>query len=402
MTMVSYPLNMSCGQTDLHPDCLAVLARQLGTPIYYPPYWKLELETIGLLRRLMHTQNDVLLITGSATYGEEAAILSVVEPGQKVITVNSGVYGQVLTDLVDITGGNPIEIKIEEGEAVSPQQIRNVLLEQPDVVMVAAAYCDTSMGTINPISEIGAMLTEFPNVVFLVDAVSALGAMQLRVDEWGIDVCCTSPQKCVNGPQGLAIVSVSEKAWRAIQGRGTPIHSLCLDLTVWRAYHDGVREAYESGQWTDISYATQKAIHGPSPSYVLVAGLRAAVEAILDEGEEKVFARHELAARAVREAIRAMGLKVRAEEAVAAPVCTCIEFPRAVDWTELASIMLQEHGIALAAGFRIGNMGLVADPRCILPTISALELTMRKLGYDVPAGAGLETAREVFAGAALE
>jgi len=400
--MASYPLNMSCGQTDLHPACLAALGRQLGTPIYYPPYWKLELETISLLRRLMHTENDVLLITGSATYGEEAAILSLMEPGQKVITANSGVYGQVLTDLVGITGGESIEIRVEEGKAVSPEQIRNVLLKEPEVVMVAAVHCDTSMGTVNPISEIGAMLAEFPQVLFMVDAVSALGALPLRVDEWRIDVCCTSPQKCVNGPQGVAIVSVSDKAWRAIEERNTPIHSLCLDLTVWRAYHDGVREAYESGQWTDISYATQKAIHGPSPSYVLVEGLKAALEAILEEGEEKVFARHELAARAVRAAIRAMGLKVKADEAVAAPVCTCIEFPGPVDWTRLASTMLEKHGIALAAGFRIGNMGLVADPRCILPTISALELTMRNLGYDVPAGAGLEAAREVFAGGAVK
>lgn len=400
--MASNPLNMSCGQTDLHPASLAALGRQLGTPIYYPRYWELELETIGLLRRLMHTENDILLITGSATYGEEAAILSIVEPSQKVITVNSGVYGQVLTELVNITGGESIEIRIDGGKAVSPEQIREVLLEEPGVVMVAAAFCDTSMGTINPIPEIGAMLTEFPDVLLLVDAVSALGAMPLRVDEWGIDVCCTSPQKCVNAPQGLAIVSVSDKVWQTVGGRSTPINTLCLDLTVWRAYHDGVREAWESGQWTDISYATQKAIHGPSPSYVLVAALKAAVEAILDEGEEKVFARHELAARAVREAIRAMGLKVKADETVAAPICTCIEFPQDVDWTELASTMLEEHGIALAAGFRIGNMGLVADPRCILPTISALELTMRDLGYDVPAGAGLEAARRVFAGASVE
>jgi aspartate aminotransferase-like enzyme len=395
--MASYPFNMSCGQTDLHPACVAALGRQLGTPIYYPPYWKLELETIALLRRLMHTQNDVLLITGSATYGEEAALLSLVEPGQKVITVNSGVYGQVLTDLVNITGGVPIEIRIPEGEAVSPDEIRNVLLKEPDVTMVAAVHCDTSVGTINPIPEIGAMLAEFPDVLFMVDAVSALGATQVRVDEWRIDVCCTSPQKCVNGPQGVAIVSVSDKAWQMIEGRNTPINSLCLDLTVWRAYHDGVREAHESGRWSDISYATQKAIHGPSPSYVLVAALKAALQEILDEGEDAVFARHELAARAVREAVRAMGLKVKADEAVAAPVCTCIEFTEEVDWTALASTMLEEHGIALAAGFRIGNMGFVADPKYILPTISALESTLRRLGYEVPAGAGLEAARRVFA-----
>jgi (S)-ureidoglycine-glyoxylate aminotransferase len=128
-----------------------------------------------------------------------------------------------------------------------------------------------------------------------------------------------------------------------------------------------------------------------------VAALKAALEAIVDEGEQEVFARHELAARAVREAIRAMGLKVKADEAVAAPICTCIEFAQEVDWTELASTMLEEHGIALAAGFRIGNMGFVADPKYILPTISALELTLRRLGYDVPPGAGLEAGRRVFA-----
>lgn len=395
--MVSHTFNMSCGQSDLHPASVAALGRQLGTPIYYPPYWELELETIGLLRRLMHTQNDVLLITGSATYGEEAALLSLVEPGQKVITVNSGVYGQVLTDLVNITGGVPIEIRVEEGRAVTPDQIRDVLLKEPDAVMVAAVHCDTSVGTINPIPEIGAMLAEFPKVLFMVDAVSALGTTELRVDEWRIDVCCTSPQKCVNGPQGVAIVSVSDKAWHTIEGRSTPINSLCLDLTVWKAYHDGVREAHESGRWSDISYATQKAIHGPSPSYVLVAALKAALQAILDEGEAEVFTRHALAARAVREAIRAMGLKVKANEAVAAPICTCIEFPQEVDWTELASTMLEDHGIALAAGFRIGNMGFVADPKYILPTISALELTLHRLGYDVVPGIGVEAARRVFA-----
>jgi pyridoxamine--pyruvate transaminase len=166
---------------------------------------------------------------------------------------------------------------------------------------------------------------------------------------------------------------------------------------VWKAYHDGVREAHESGRWSDISYATLKAIHGPSPSYVLVAALKAALQAILDEGEAEVFTRHALAARAVREAIRAMGLKVKANEAVAAPICTCIEFPQEVDWTELASTMLEDHGIALAAGFRIGNMGFVADPKYILPTISALELTLHRLGYDVVPGMGVEAARRVFA-----
>jgi aspartate aminotransferase-like enzyme len=390
---------MSCGQTALYPETLAALAAQIDQPIYYPQYWAAEIAAINLLRRLAHTHNDVLLIAGSATYGEEAAMVSLLEPGDKVLTVNSGMYGQVLTELAAIVGAQPIEIRVPEGEAVSPEAIRAALEAEPGIKMVAVVYADTSQGSVNPIPAIGAMLRDFPEVLFLVDAVSALAAMELRVDDWRIDVCCTSPQKCVNAPQGLAIVIVSERAWRVLRARATPIRSLCLDLGVWREYHAGVRAAFESGQWQDISTVTQKCIHGPSPSYVLVRALKASLEAILAEGPEQVYRRHRVASQAVRAAVRALGLRPKAADAVAAPMTTTLVFPNDVDWTQFASTMLEQHGIAVAAGFRLGTMGQVADPRCVLPAIAALEQTLCALGYPVELGAGVAAAQRVFAAA---
>ncbi|HBG74000.1 MAG: hypothetical protein A2X25_02335 [Chloroflexi bacterium GWB2_49_20] len=389
-------INMSCGQTSLNPECLKALSKQIFQPIYYPEYWSTEIAVVDMLRKICHTQNDVLLMAGSATYGEEAAMLSLLEPGDKVLTVNSGMYGQVLTDLTKIVGAQPIEIKVEEGKSVEPSIIRDQLELDPEIKMVALVYADTSQGTVNPVPEIGDMMRDFPDVLLMVDAVSALAALELRLDEWRIDICCTSPQKCVNAPQGLAIVFVSNRAWAVIKDRKTPINSLCMDLTVWKEYHDGVRVASTTGQWQDISTVTTKCVHGPSPSYSLVYGLKASLEAILFEGLENVYHRHSSASKAIRVALRALGLGVKADEEVAAPMATTIVFPKPVDWTKFASKMLMDYGIAIAGDFRIGNMGFVADPRYVIPTIAALESTLLDFGFPVELGAGVKAAHCVF------
>jgi aspartate aminotransferase-like enzyme len=389
-------LNMSCGQTDLHPDVLQALGRQFEGPIYYPPYWRLEVETIELLRRLMNTGSEVLLIAGSATYGIEAALISLLEPGEKVIVANSGMYGQVLVDVSRIIGCHAIDIKAPTGRPVTAEMITEQLALHPDAALVAAVHCDTSVGVQTRIDEIGAMLqTSSSEALFLVDGVSAAGAVEIRVDDWHIDVYCTSPQKCLNAPQGLAMVAVGDRAWAKISRRKAPIKTLCTDLTVWRDYHEGVARAHAGGAWSDISTATRKAIHGPSPSYSLVAGLNAGLKALFREGLDHSFARHAIAARAVRAGVRAMGLGVRAEESVAAPISTHLEFDRPVDWTELAGQMLEKHGIALASDFRIGTMGGSADARSVLVTLEALESTLVDLGY--PVTHGVDAAREVLA-----
>ncbi len=165
------PLNMSCGQTALHPQVLEALSEQVEGPIYYPSYWKLEIETIDLLRSVLHTKNDVLFIAGSATYGEEEALKSLLEAGEKVLIANSGMYGQVLVDTVEIIGGQAVNIVSTEGEPVTPQLLRQALRTDPEIMMVAAVHCDTSTGIMTPIAEIGDMLAKgFPDKLFMVDA----------------------------------------------------------------------------------------------------------------------------------------------------------------------------------------------------------------------------------------
>jgi aspartate aminotransferase-like enzyme len=330
--------NMSCGQTALSPSCLEALGEQLDTPLYYLPYWKIEAETIAMLRDLLHASGDVLLITGTATYGLEAVMITVLEPGDKILTVNTGVFGQLLTELATVTGGRPNEIWVERGQVVDPEAIREQLRADPSIKMVAVVAVETSMGTTNPIREIGEVMREFPGVLLMVDAVSAAGAIDVRVDEWGIDFCCTSSQKTLNAPQGVAIVTVSEKGWRAIAARKSPIPTVSLDLTVWRSYHEipkrslaGKPSTYlelaSLAQSGDTSVPKFKVVHGPSPSYVVIKGLHGALKDLMAEGPELAIHRHRVAGRALRAGVRAMGFEVLAEEAAAAPNCTVVLLP---------------------------------------------------------------------------
>ena len=208
--------NMSCGQTALHPDCLESLGKQLVTPLYYPPYWNIEGETIEMLQVLFNTKNDVLLITGTATHGIESVINSTLEKGEKILTVDSGVFGHLYKEVADITGACPKELYVERGKSISPEAIRAELLKDPEIKMVSVCFVETSMGTMNPIKEIGNVLKEFPDVLYMVDGVSAAGAVDIRVDDWGIDFLCTSGQKTLNAPQGVAIVTVSKKGWKKL------------------------------------------------------------------------------------------------------------------------------------------------------------------------------------------
>jgi len=402
--MQTSKINVSCGQTDLYPGCLEAMGRQLGTPIYYPHYWETEIETIRMLQTLFGTTSDVLLMDGCATYGGEAALMSTLEPGEKALFVITGTFGQVWHDVAVCVRVDTVDIMVEPGDAVRPEQIETALKSDPAIRLVSVVHVETSMGTINPVPEIGEVMRSFPEVLYMVDAVSSLGAMPVHMDEWGIDLCLSSPQKCINAPQGLALLAASEKVWRKIEARKTPIPSLCLDLTVWRQYHRGVRSAHEASKGEgvrDVAFAAgrkAKAAHGPSPSYVLVKALKASLEEIFDEGLENVFRRHRIASKAVRAAVTALGLGLRMKsEAVSAPVCTKIVWPEGLDVGKLARWMQENYGVALG-GDRIGNMGFVANPQYILPTIHALEMGLKAFGVDIPLGAGVEAARKVFAG----
>lgn len=418
----THGLNLSCGQTDIHPKALEAMSKSLPTPIYYPPFAEMEGACISLVQGLMHTRNDVLLVTGSATYGEEAAMNSVLEPGELCVTVNAGVFGQVLTDVARATGAKAKEIAISPGRGVTVDRVRSTLKANPDARMLAVVHIETTAGSCNPVAEIGMMLrNEFPDVLYMVDAVSSFGCLPLRVDEWGIDICCSSSQKCLNAPQGIAIVSMSERAWRAVEERRSVIPGLCLDLITWRRWHAGVLGAREAearraveGATTedqiDTSYTAYKAAHGPSGSYVLMNALRAALEAIHDEGEEAVVKRHAVAGAAFRAGVRAMSLVTLAAEEDAAPCSTCIVIPgEFFDVQGYMRMIWEEYGIATAGGSptsdvhgyvgsRVGLMGFVANATSVYALLEAMEHVLPRFGVQIVSDVAISAAAAVFGG----
>ena len=405
---VKQRINMSCGQTPLSPACLAAIGKQLVEPIYYSHYPEVEKETCLMLRQLMNTQNGPMLIPGSAVYGLEAAMLSTVESGDRVLTVNAGSFGRLLSELARFAGGDTTEIALEEGQSVDPETIRGHLLGDPGIKQVALVHCETTTGTLNPIEAVGRMLkNEFPHVIYMVDCVSSFGGIEVRVDDWGIDLLVTTTQKCLNAPQGLAIVIASEKAWDRIENLRSAPRAMCLDLHSWRRYgmDGGAALGYSMFDKAGVPRARKPhprdwPAHGPAPSYTLVVGLHASLKAIMDEGPEHVYHRHYVASRAVHSALRALGLGIVAKSEVsAAPMATRIAWPPLpdhLDMTELHRILLEDHGIAISSLGRIGTMGFMAVPEHVQRTISALEKALNKLGYNVEEGAGVSAVREVF------
>ncbi len=398
-------LNLSAGQTALSPGCRAALSRQMDAPIYYPDYFTAELEVAKILQGLIGTQSEVLLITGNATHAIEMTLLSLLEPGEGILTVNGGTFGQVFTEIAKIIGANPIEVKVPHGESITPEQLTNVLRLHPHCKAVSLVHIETSTGVLAPLAELAQVVRAFDKLL-IVDAVSSLGVVPIAMDDWGIDVLISSGQKALNAPQGLSILAINERALQAIKTRRTPIASVCLDLEVWRQHrHLGV-EVLQAAWQESQPLPTMKAkiVHGPSPSGPLVFGLLGALLDLMNEGIEKVFQRHAIAARAVRQGLRSLGLPVLAKEEVAAPSVTTALLPNGINELEFRKAIYHRHGIALGAGpveiglnaFRIGTMGRSAHPNAILPGLKAVGQTLAAFSHPCDPEMGWHTAEAII------
>ncbi|MCL4561982.1 MAG: aminotransferase class V-fold PLP-dependent enzyme [Chloroflexi bacterium] len=398
-------LNVSAGQTTLSSGARAILGRQMDAPIYYPDYYRAELDAAAHLQDLMGTRSEVLILTGNATHAIEATMVSLLEPGQEIITINGGIFGQVFTEVAALTGAIPVEIRVPYGSALDLDLLERVLRKHPRAAAVGVVHVETSTGVLQPLEELADLVRPF-GMLLIVDAVSSLGATQLFADRWGIDVCLSSGQKALNAPQGLAIVSTSDRAWKAIEQRQTPIGSLCLDLRTWRDYREwDVSASLKAWQGSGrLRQPARRAVHGPSPSGPLVYGLLGALQDIAAEGKERVFQRHRVASKAVRLGLRGLGLRVLADEPIAAPSVTTALLPDGIDEFELRRKVYQEHGIALGAGpveiglnaFRVGTMGCAAHPVFQMPVMEALGKALYEMGCGCRPEAGAEAAKAIF------
>jgi pyridoxamine--pyruvate transaminase len=363
-----------------------VLAAQ-GAPITYhydPAFLEAFRRTEGKVGELYRTKQDILLMQGEAVLGLEAAARSLVKPGTPVLNLVSGVFGKGMGYWLADFGALLHEIEVPYNDSVDPADVERYLDEHPEIELVTVVHSETPSGTLNPVEEIGP-IAKARDALVLVDCVSSLGGIPIWPDEWHLDVCVAGPQKCLGGPPGMSLMSVSEEAWQAIRRNPTAPRASYLSMLDWKE------------QWIDGEKFPF------TPSVVDLHGVEAACDEVLEEGLEASFARHERAAKACRAGARAMGIDLwPVSDEVSAACVTALAVSNGLTDTQVRDHCRSRYGVMISGGqgagnlVRIGHMGPSARSLYPVVGLAAVGRTLADLGVPVNVGEGLEAALEVL------
>ncbi len=350
------------------------------------PEFKAALEacTEGL-KRVFRTKDEIFILTASGTGGLEAAIVNFLSPGDHVLSVSIGVFGNRFASIASTYGAEVEKLDFEMGQAADPAKIKARLDADTgkEIKAVLVTHNETSTGVTNDLAAIGKVVREH-GALLLVDGISSLVAIDFRMDEWGVDVMVAGSQKAFMVPPGLVFVAVSKRAAEAMKTAEMP-----------RFYFDlqRARQYLEQGQtpWT--------------PAVPQVLQLQAALQILEREGLDNCHARHARLAGAVRAGVKALGLKLLADESVASNAVTAVRVPEGVKVADLRGLMLDKYDVVLAGGqqslkekiFRIGHLGLVYETD-IIACLGCLGLALKELGWDCDPGAGAAAAVQALRG----
>ena len=369
------------GPTPVPEEVLLELAR----PMFHHrtnEYRKMLEQVTKDLQYVLCTTREVYTITGSGSAAMEASVACVVAPGEKMISVRGGKFGERWSELGEAFGAKVVNLDIEWGNPVTPREIEDALKANPDAVAVYITQCETSTATVCDVEAIAKVVAKTP-ALLVVDGISSIGALPFKMDAWGVDIAVTGSQKALMLPAGLAFIACSEKAWKKIDA--TKGHAYYVSL---KAY----KKALKPPEW-DNPY---------TPANVMVRAAMKALAMIKAEGIEKIWAETHKRADAIRAAARALGLKVYSTSP--SDSVTAILIPEGVDGENLAKVMTKEFGVKPAGGqgklkgkiVRFTTMGYT-DAWDILAAVGALEMTLAKMGHKVEIGAGVAAAQKVLA-----
>ncbi len=369
------------GPTPVPPEVLAAL----GEPVLHhrAPDFRIVYERVlERLREVHRTASDVLLFTCSGTGGFESAVVNLCSPGERVLVVSAGHFGERWAEMCRRYGCEVEELRYAWGETPSPDDLARTLSEIEPVSAVVLVHSETSTGVVADVQALAAPVKDAGALV-VVDAVSSLGAVPLETDDWGLDVVVSGSQKALMTPPGLATVAVSPAALE---------HS--ARATLPRYYLD----------WERTRKAQAKLDSAFTPAVSLVVALDVALGRLLEEGLETAFARHLRLGRACRAGIKAMGLELFSPDEDRSAVVTAARMPDAIDASALTRALRDRHGITIAGGqgelkeqiFRIGHIGWF-DEFDIATALSAVELVLAELGAPIERGAAATRALEVYA-----
>jgi serine---pyruvate transaminase len=371
------------GPTPVPPEVLEALSRQVVH--HRGPDFRVVLKRcLDRLKAVFRTSSEVLLFTASGTGAMESAVANLCSPGNRVVVVSAGHFGERWIEIAGRYGCEVVPLRYEWGETPTAADLAAKLEEAGSARAVFLTQSETSTGVVCDVQALAAAVRPSGAHV-VVDAISSLGAVPLEVDAWGVDVACSGSQKALMCPPGLAMASVSEAVWEPEGRASSP-----------RYYFD----------WERTRRAQEKLDVAFTPAVPLVLALDVALGLLLDEGLPAVFARHVRLGRACREGAKAMGLELFSPDEDRSAVVTAIRAPAGVDSAEVLLELRDRYGVQLAGGqgplrgkiFRIGHIGYY-DVFDVTTALAALEAALVDAGAEIERGVGVSRALEAFEGA---
>ncbi len=331
------------------------------------------------LQHVFQTQHQVLMLTSSGTGALEATVANLLSTGDQVIVIRSGKFGERWGEICSAYGINFQPIDIEWGHSVDPKQVEDWLRKIPNCKAVLSTLCETSTGALHDIQGLGQVLENF-DALFIVDAISALAADNLEMDNWGVDAVVSASHKGLMTPPGIGLVAFSDNAWRATTQSNLP-----------KFYFD-LQKARRSAQNGSTPY---------TPAITFISALNQALTLICQEQIKLVLERHSCLAEATRNGIRALGFDCFAQSP--ANTVTSIQLPNEIDGQNFVQIMRQRHSVTYAGGqarlsgkiIRIAHLGWVTEHDVVV-ALAALEQGLVEIGYPITLGSAVAAAQKTF------
>jgi aspartate aminotransferase-like enzyme len=384
-------VNTGTGISDTDIKTLRAMTRRfnLHTKEFYE-YWD---QTKRMLKQVFQTRNSVIGVTGSIRMAFDVVISNLIEPGEKVLTLTNGYWGDYVPRVVESYRGKPIIYRENPRLPINLDKVEEILERNSDIKAVSVIHVETDTGIANRISEIGKIVRSKSDAHYVVDCATSLGGMEVKVDDDGIDFCFSGSHKCLTGPVGMAFLSVSEKGWSTIEKRKTPVFGMYNNLAQWKE-------------------PLNLECEPPLPTTAIHA-VRTTLEWILSKGLHEVFRMHEVAATALRSSLIEMGLKIfpdcskcdgcNSSSRFCSNVVTTMEYPTGTNAEDVEDLMSKRHHLSVIASpyrpecFQLGTINeLQISPDYLLKLVTALGLTMSELGVDIKLENGIRKAYDVL------
>lgn len=369
---MSGELLMTPGPTYVTEEVRRAMSRPITNPDVDPGFFEFYRSITKQLSKLLKTRNDVLILNGEGILGLETACASLIEPGDRVLVLDNGIFGRGFGDFVKIYGGEAVYFTGDYRRPLDVEALSEFLKKDSNFKLATVVHCETPSGLLNPVDEICPLLHSY-NILTVVDAVSSIGGEDLRVDDWKIDIALGGSQKCLSAPPGITFMSISQNAWRAVLDRKVPVASFYCSLAVWKSWYED--------KWFPYTQPVSD-----------LYGFECAVDNVINDSSK--YKRHKAIGEAVRQALTAGGLELYPLGGYSNTV-TAFLTPDGLDEAKFRQHLADNYEVMIAGAFdvlagkvlRIGHMGENCRKDKVFKTLKAMDSAFRDFG--VPQSASL-------------